>query len=80
MSGVKPLSTPAKHMTFANANEAKRKIEKTKPQLCTKVAHPFPVINRQFGSVKTRFRSLTKDKAQLLILFALPNCWMACMH
>ena len=41
--------------------KAKRKIEKTKAQVRAKVEHPFRVIKRQFGYVKTRFRGLAAD-------------------
>ena len=38
-----------------------------------KVEHPFRVIKRQFGHVKTRYRGLTKNRAQL---FALGNLFL----
>lgn len=57
--------------------KAKRKIEKAKAQGRAKVEHPFRVIKRQFGYVKTRFRGLAKNTAQLVTLFALSNLWMA---
>lgn len=38
-----------------------------------KVEHPFRVIKRQFGHVKTRYRGLAKNRAQLFTLFALGN-------
>ncbi|QCI10541.1 IS5 family transposase [Pseudomonas putida] len=60
--------------------KAKRKIEKAKAQVRAKVEHPFRVIKRQFGYVKTRFRGLAKNTAQLLTLFALSNLWMARRH
>ena len=41
-----------------------------------KVEHPFRVIKRQFGYVKTRYRGLKKNTAQLVTLFALSNLWM----
>ena len=44
------------------------------------VEHPFRVIKRQFGYVKTRFRGLAKNTAQLVTLFALSNLWMARRH
>lgn len=53
--------------------KAKRKIEKSKAQVRAKVEHPFRVIKRQFGYVKTRFRGLAKNTAQLVTLFALSN-------
>ena len=53
--------------------KAKRKIEKAKAQVRAKVEHTFRVIKRQFGYVKTRFRGLAKNTAQLVTLFALSN-------
>ena len=41
--------------------KAKRKIEKAKAQGRAKVEHPFRVIKRQFGYVRTRFRGLAAD-------------------
>lgn len=38
-----------------------------------KVEHPFRVIKRQFGYLKTRYRGLAKNRAQLFTLFALGN-------
>ena len=38
-----------------------------------KVEHPFRVIKRQFGHVKTHYRGLAKNRAQLFTLFALGN-------
>ncbi len=60
--------------------KARRKIEKSKAQVRAKVEHPFRVIKRQFGYVKTRFRGLAKNTAQLVTLFALSNLWMARRH
>ncbi|OOG14393.1 IS5 family transposase [Pseudomonas sp. C9] len=60
--------------------KAKRKIEKAKAQARAKVEHPFRVVKRQFGFVKTRFRGLAKNTAQLVTLFALSNLWMARRH
>ncbi|WP_312254608.1 IS5 family transposase [Stutzerimonas nitrititolerans] len=60
--------------------KAKRKIEKAKAQVRARVEHPFRVIKRQFGYMKTRFRGLAKNTAQLVTLFALSNLWMARRH
>ena len=60
--------------------KAKRKIEEAKAQVRAKVEHPFRVIKQQFGYVKTRFRGLTKNTAQLVTLFALSNLWMVRRH
>lgn len=55
--------------------KARRKIEKAKAQVRAKVEHPFRVIKRQFGYVKTCFRGAVKNTAQLTTLFALSNLW-----
>jgi IS5 family transposase len=60
--------------------KAKRKIEKAKAQVRSKVEHSFRVIKRQFGYTKVRFRGLAKNTAQLVTLFALSNLWMARRH
>jgi IS5 family transposase len=41
-----------------------------------KVEHAFRVIKRQFGHVKTRYRGLAKNRAQLFTLFALANLFL----
>ena len=41
-----------------------------------KVEHPFRVIKRQFGHVKTRYRGLVKNRARLFTLFALGNLFL----
>ena len=41
-----------------------------------KVEHPFRVIKRQFGYLKTRYRGLAKNRAQLFTLFALGNLFL----
>jgi transposase, IS5 family len=52
------------------------KAEKLKASVRAKVEHPFRVIKRQFGYVKVRYRGLTKNAHQLVMLFALSNLWM----
>ncbi len=52
------------------------KTEKLKAGIRAKVEHPFRVIKRQFGYVKTRYRGLKKNAAQIATLFALSNLWM----
>ena len=73
-------STYKKLGTRSPLYKAKRKIEKAKAQVRAKVEHPFRVIKRQFGYVKTRFRGLAKNTMQLVTLFALSNLWMARRH
>ena len=53
------------------------KAEKFKAGIRAKVEHPFRVIKRQFGYMKTRYRGLKKNGAQIATLFALSNLWMA---
>jgi len=59
-------------------------LEQVKARIRAKVEHPFRVIKRQFGYVKTRYRGLAKNTQQILVLFALSNLWMvrkrAAMH
>jgi IS5 family transposase len=52
------------------------KLEKLKASIRAKVEHPFRVIKCQFGHRKTRYRGLTKNTSQLLVMFALSNLWM----
>jgi IS5 family transposase len=51
--------------------------EKLKASVRAKVEHPFRVIKRQFGHCKVRYRGLAKNTAQLVLLCALSNIWMA---
>jgi len=41
-----------------------------------RVEHHFRVIKRQFGYIKTRYRGLAKNRAQLFTLFALGNLFL----
>ena len=45
-------------------------------RIIAKVEHPFRVIKRQFGHVKTRYRGLAKNRARLFTLFALGNLFL----
>jgi IS5 family transposase len=45
--------------------------------LRAKVEHPFRVLKRQFGYLKTRYRGLRKNRAQIFTLFALGNLFLA---
>ncbi|MFM0328028.1 IS5 family transposase [Caballeronia glebae] len=51
-------------------------IERLKAGVRAKVEHPFRILKRQFGYVKTRYRGLAKNTAQITTLFALGNLWM----
>jgi IS5 family transposase len=52
------------------------KINRIIAMVRAKVEHPFRVIKRQFGYVKTRYRGLAKNRAQLFTLFALGNLFL----
>lgn len=52
-------------------------IEQAKARIRAKVEHPFRVIKRQFGYLKTRYRGLRKNGAQIVTLFALANLFLA---
>lgn len=41
-----------------------------------KVEHPFRVIKRQFGHMKTRYRGLAKNRPHLFTLSALGNLFL----
>jgi len=57
--------------------ELLEKIEHAKASLRARVEHPFRVIKRQFGFLKTRYRGLLKNTAQIVTLFALANLFQA---
>ena len=42
----------------------------------SRVEHPFRVLKRQFGYIKTRYRGLAKNRVQLFSLFALGNLYL----
>lgn len=46
------------------------RLEQVKSSIRAKVEHPFRVIKRQFGHVKTRYRGSKKNTQQLHTLFA----------
>jgi IS5 family transposase len=71
---------PGKRKALKHAGEMGElldKAEKFKAGIRAKVEHPFRVIKRQFGYLKTRYRGLKKNAAQIATLFALSNLWMA---
>ncbi len=52
------------------------KINRIIAMVRTRVEHPFRVLTRQFGYVKTRYRGLAKNRAQFFTLFALGNLFL----
>jgi len=72
------LSTYKKLDKRSALYQAKREIGKAKARVRIKVEHPFQVIKRQFGYVKTRFCGLAKNTAQLVTLLPCQTCgWRA---
>jgi len=51
-------------------------LETLKAKVRAKVEHPFRIIKIQFGFIKARYRGMAKNRAQLLMLFALANLYM----
>ena len=56
---------------------AAQHVEYLKAAVRARVEHPFRVLKRQFGYTKVRFKGLAKNTAQLQVLFALVNLWLA---
>jgi transposase, IS5 family len=54
-----------------------KRLEYLKSAVRAKVEHPFRVIKRQVDYQKTHYRSLAKNTAHILTLFALANLWIA---
>ena len=52
------------------------KINRIIAMVRARVEHPFRVLKRQFGYVKTRYRGLAKNRARLFTLFALGNLFL----
>jgi len=57
--------------------QATQHLEYVKAAVRARVEHPFRVLKRQFGYQKVRFKGLAKNTAQLQVLFALVNLWLA---
>ena len=57
--------------------EVTEALEKTKAGIRAFVEHPFRVLKCQFGYRKTCYRGLKKNTAQLHMLFALTNLYIA---
>ena len=55
--------------------EHDRHLESRKAAVRAKVEHPFLIIKRDFGFIKTRYRGIAKNLNQLQVLFASAN-WL----
>lgn len=53
-----------------------RDVESRKASVRAKVEHPFLIIKRDFGFIKTRYRGLAKNRNHLNMLFASANLLM----
>ncbi len=42
----------------------------------SRLEHPFRVLQRQFGYIKTQYRGLAKNRTQLFSPFALDNLYL----
>jgi IS5 family transposase len=51
-------------------------INKIIAKVRARVEHPFRILKRQFGHMKTRYRGLAKNRAHLFTLFALGNLFL----
>lgn len=60
--------------------EEQKARNRTKAQVRAKGEHPFLVIKRIFGFVKTRYRGLLKNAHRLFVTCALANLFMARRH
>ncbi len=70
--GVLDKAKPKKKLS-----STQKKRNRKHASLRAKIEHPFRVIKRQFRYMKTRYRGLAKNTAQLYGLFALANLYMA---
>ena len=57
-------------------NEAERAKNKIKSSVRAKVEHPFLIIKRIFGFVKTRYKGLAKNAHRLFVTCALTNLYL----
>ncbi len=57
-------------------NEEERAKNKTKSSVRVKVEHPFLIIKRIFGFVKTRYEGLEKNAHRLFVTCALANLYL----
>lgn len=60
----------------AELHETDKDINRVIAKVRARVEHPFRVIKRQFGYLKTRYFGLAKNRAQLFTLFALGNLFL----
>lgn len=59
-----------------NLSSSQRKRNRKQSSIRARVEHVFRVIKRQFGFIKTRYRGLKKNAAQVNMLVGLANLYM----
>lgn len=64
----------------APLTDKQKQRNRTLSRIRAKVEHPFRVVKRQFGYLKTRYRGIAKNAAQVFTLFALSNLYQARRH
>ena len=57
-------------------DELDEQINRVIAKVRAKVEHPFRILKRQFGHVKTRYRGLAKNRSHLFTLFSLGNLFL----
>lgn len=60
----------------SGVDELQRAKNKTKSRVRAKVEHPFLIIKRIFGFVKTRYKGLAKNTHRLFVTCALTNLYL----
>lgn len=68
---------PLKEMACGWQKDLALAYEKLKARIRAKVEHPFHVVKNIFKHKKTRYKGIAKNDAQLNVLFALSNLYMA---
>ena len=74
-----PKATDFTHRRYRykkGIDEVQRAKNKTKSSVRAKVEHPFLIIKRIFGSVKTRYKGLAKNAHRLFVTCALTNLYL----
>ncbi len=74
-----PKATDFTHRRYRYKNwvdEVQRAKNKTKSSVRAKVEHPFLIIKRIFGFVKTRYKGLEKNAHRLFVTCALTNLYL----
>ena len=66
----------ARQPVYRDSHPLDERINRVIAMVRAKFEHPFRVIKRQFGHVKTRYRGLAKNRGRLFTLFARCNLFL----